>query len=293
MTPHVVSPGPFSLGEGCLWDHRLQRLYWIDINERKLAWLDPEGPTTIRDLPGMPGTVVLTATPEKVALALDTGIVSYDTERGDCVRLVPYPESSLTRFNDGKCDSTGRFWVGTMSREGTLGAGTLYCLTSGRSLERRVPGVTVSNGLCWSGDDQTLFYIDSATREVHAFDFDRVAGSISGRRVVVTIPPDRGYPDGMTIDRHDRLWVAHWLGSCVACYDPVTGETLEKINLPTPRVTSCCFGGADWDTLYITTAIGSADGGWTDLKEFPETGAVFAIRPGVQGRPSHLLTQPT
>ena len=289
MTPHVVSPGPFSLGEGCLWDHRLQRLYWIDINEKNLAWLDPCGSTTIRDLPGMPGTVVLTSNPGQVALALDSGIVTYDTETAAIHRISPFPESALTRFNDGKCDSSGRFWVGTMSREGTLGAGTLYCLTPGRSLETRVPGVTVSNGLCWSADDQTLYYIDSATREVHAFDFDPIAGSISGRRVVVAIPPDRGYPDGMTIDSQDRLWVAHWLGSCVACYDPITGETLEKIDLPTPRVTSCCFGGDDFRTLFITTAIGSADGGWTDLGEFPLSGAIFAVRLGVDGREANLL----
>jgi sugar lactone lactonase YvrE len=289
MTPYIVSPGPFSLGEGCLWDHRLQRLYWIDINERKLAWLDADGTTTIRDLPGTPGTVVLTTDPSVVALALDSGIHTYQTGSGQIHRIAAYPESAATRFNDGKCDSAGRFWVGTMSREGTHGAGTLYCLTPGRSLETRVPGVTVSNGLCWSRDDQTFSYIDSATREVHAFDFNPVSGSISGRRVAVSIPPDRGYPDGMTIDSQDRLWVAHWLGGCVACYDPITGATLAKIDLPTPRVTSCCFGGEDLRTLYITTAIGSPDGGWTDLDEYPQTGGIFAVQVEVNGRESNLL----
>ncbi len=289
MIPHIVSPGPFSLGEGCLWDHRLQRLYWIDINERKLAWLDRDGITTIRDLPGTPGTVVLTSDPAAVALALDNGIHTYQTDTGLIHRIAAYPESPATRFNDGKCDSAGRFWVGTMSREGNHGAGTLYCLTPGRSLESRVPSVTVSNGLCWSRDDQTFYFIDSATREVHAFDFDPGSGAISGRRVAVAIPPDRGYPDGMTIDSQDRLWVAHWMGGCVACYDPITGETVAKIDLPTPRVTSCCFGGEDFRTLYITTAIGSPDGGWTDLDEYPQTGAIFALTLGVGGRESNPL----
>jgi sugar lactone lactonase YvrE len=289
MTPTLVSAGPFSLGEGCVWDHRLQRLYWIDINEKKIAWLDPDGTTTVRDLPATPGTVVLTTDPGVVALALDTGIHSYRIDGGIMQRLAGYPESPSTRFNDGKCDSSGRFWVGTMGREGTLGAGTLYCLTPGRSLETRVPGVTISNGLCWSSDDQTFYYIDSPTREIHAFDFDSGSGSISGRRVIVPIPPDRGFPDGMTIDSQDRLWVAHWLGACVACYDPVTGETLAKIDIPTPRVTSCCFGGPDFRTLYITTAIGSPDGDWTDLKEFPLTGAVFAVELPVPGLQTNLL----
>jgi len=107
--------------------------------------------------------------------------------------------------------------------------------------------------------------------------------------VAVSIPADRGYPDGMTIDSRDRLWVAHWLGSCVACYDPVTGETLAKIDLPTPRVTTCCFGGADFRTLYVTTAIGSPDGGWTDLNEFPQTGAVFAVQLDVDGPEANLM----
>ncbi len=292
MSPTIVSAGPFSLGEGCLWDSRLGRLYWIDINERKLAWLDPGAETAVRDLPGTPGTVVLTSDPAEVVLALDTGIVRYRPETGTFLPVADYPETSATRFNDGKCDPEGRLWVGTMSREGTHGAGTLYCLTQVGRLEARVPCVTVSNGLCWSRDARTLYYIDSATREVHAFDFYGLSGTLSGRRTVVSIPADWGYPDGMTIDSEDRLWVAHWLGSCVACYDPVSGSALHRIELPTPRVTSCCFGGEDLATLYITTAVGSADGGWTDVTAFPGTGAMFATRPGVSGREPDVFRLP-
>jgi len=279
----VASPGPFSLGEGCVWDGRLRRLYWIDINENKLAWLDDGGLTTTKDLDGKPGTVALTTDSDRVLLALDSGIKIYHLPSGNMMDLAPYPEGPETRFNDGKCDPSGRLWVGTMSREGTHGAGTLYRMRAGGLPEPQVPGVTVSNGLCWSRDGMTFYYIDSATREIHAFDFHPDHGTLSGRRTVVTIPKDRGYPDGMTIDAENRLWVAHWLGSCVACYDPVHGGTLEVIDVPTPRVTSCCFGGEDLRTLFITTAIGSPDGGWTDLTMHPLTGAVFAARPGVIG----------
>jgi sugar lactone lactonase YvrE len=282
----VASPGPFSLGEGCVWDGRLRRLYLIDINGRKIAWLDSDGTTTVRDLDGTPGTVVLTTDPDQLVLALDTGLAVYELSTGAVRLMAPYPEGPDTRFNDGKCDPAGRLWVGTMSREGAHGAGTLYRFRPGGQADPQVPGVTVSNGLCWSRDGLTMFYIDSATREVHAFDFEPTSGTLSGRRTVVTIPPDRGYPDGMTIDSEDRLWVAHWLGSCVACYDPVHGGTVAVVEVPTPRVTSCCFGGDDLRTLFITTAIGSPDGGWTDVSAYPGTGAVFAVCPGAVGMPT-------
>jgi sugar lactone lactonase YvrE len=132
-----------------------------------------------------------------------------------------------------------------------------------------------------------MYYTDTPTRQITAFDFDPETGNISNRRTVVIIPHDMGYPDGMTIDSNDKLWVAHWGGGCVAQWDPKTGKLLKKIDLPAPHVTSCAFGGKNLDLLFITTA----RSGLTkkQLEDYPASGGLFIARPGAKGVPAHLF----
>lgn len=287
---NTVSKGPFSLGEGCLWDARVQRLYWVDIEGKSLHCRDePHGERSFA-LSGMPGTVVLTQDPGAVVLALDTGIKRFHLAEGREEHLVNFPEEATLRFNDGKCDSAGRLWVGTMDRFCKDGAGSLYRLDPDLTLHRILDGgVTCSNGLAWTADDRTLYYIDSATRQVRAYDFEALAGTISNPRVAVQIPEGWGYPDGMTIDDQDKLWVAHWNGNRVARYDPETGVAMVEIPIPTEKVTSCVFGGEQMDVLYITTALGSQDGGFTDRERYPLSGALFAVEPGYGGREANVF----
>ena len=149
--------------------------------------------------------------------------------------------------------------------------------------------VTISNGIVWTADKKTMYYNDTPTLTVQAFDYDDKTGTISKGRVAVRIPKGTGAPDGMTIDAEGKLWVALWGGNCVARFDPVTGELMQKIMVPAPNVSSCAFGGKNLETLYITTARA-----WVSpekLKEFPLSGGLFAVKPGVRGVPAFFYEE--
>ena len=167
-----------------------------------------------------------------------------DPSSGQLQKL-EHPEAHLpdNRFNDAKCDPQGRLWAGTMSCLETAGVGHLYCMDLEGKVSAQLDGITISNGLAWSQDQRTMYYIDTPTRRIDALDFDSETGSISQRRSAFEIPDGMGYPDGMTIDAQGRLWVALWAGWGVGCWDPTSGELLGKVELPVECVTSCCFGG--------------------------------------------------
>ena len=290
-----------------MWDARSGHLFWIDIEGKALYRRSSgNGRVSRWKLSGMPGTVVPTQNENKVLLALDSGLTTFDVKSKKEICVFGFPEDTRRyRFNDGKCDTIGRLWVGSMHREAKKGQGSLYCVESplllgdatrkeGWSVRRVLDNLTIPNGIAWSANGKTMYLIDSPTRQIAAYEFDLAEGNIGKKRIAVKIPRGRGYPDGMTIDAEDMLWVAHWDGSCVARYNPKTGRTLQVIDVPTPKVTSCWFGGKDQSMLYITTAIGSSDGGKTDRRKYPLTGAVFQVETDVTGRHSPVfLTWPS
>ena len=205
------------------------------------------------------------------------------------MELIHDPEADKpeNRFNDGKCDCSGRFWAGTMSKKLDSGygdsgpAGSVYCLEPDLRISRKIENVTISNGLGWSPDNGTLYYIDSPTKTVAAYDFDRRNGGISRKRVVVELPDGFvGMPDGMCVDAEGMLWIALWGGAGVTRWDPATGGLLQKLAVPALNVTSCVFGGTKLDELFITTArLG------TDTQAYPLAGGLFRVKPGVTGLP--------
>jgi len=143
--------------------------------------------------------------------------------------------------------------------------------------------VSISNGIAWSLDERVMYYIDTPTKQVVQFAFDRVTGQLSDKKVVFTVPEQLGYPDGMTIDENGHLWVALWGGGRITKWDPKTGGLLQMIPFPAKNITSACFGGPTMDILYVTSA--SVD---TDLSVYPEAGCVFAVTGlGVRGAPFH------
>ncbi len=266
------------LGEGPVW--HAGQLIWIDIEGRKVH----VGDATI-ELPERVGCAWPCADGRHLICGLESGLAFLDLASGHLEAIAdPEPEMPTTRFNDGKCDPLGRFWAGTMDMEEKQALGSLYMFDPLGRLTRQWQGVTVSNGLAWDPDGTTLYYIDSPTREVAAFDYDAGRGTLSNRRTAIPIPVGEGFPDGMTIDSEGMLWIALWGGWGVVRYDPKTGERLGKIDLPIEKVTSCCFGGDALDELYITSASIGLDPGSIEVQ--PLAGAVFKVRTGVAGLPA-------
>ncbi|HEX8504679.1 MAG TPA: SMP-30/gluconolactonase/LRE family protein [Hymenobacter sp.] len=277
-----------ALGEGSLWNPQTKELYWVDIEGRALHIFDP---ATGQDRRLPTGKRVSTAVPMHdghVLVALQNGLHRLDPTSGALSRLADPITDAHLRFNDGKCDPAGRFWVGTYDLQPRQHSGTLYRYDpDGRThvMRRRV---TNSNGLAWSADRRTMYYVDTPTLAVQAFDYDDATGDIANPRVVVTIPEDAGgEPDGMTIDAEGKLWVALFGAGAVHRYDPATGALLQKVNVPAPNTSSCAFGGPDLKTLYITTARTGLTA--QQLQEFPLSGNLFASEPGVAGVPAYFF----
>ena len=270
-------------GEGPIWWGN--SLFYVDIAGNKLLRLKPEtGEESIWDVGERIGTIVPSKNDDEVIYAGDTGYVRFNLKTGSKTALAD-PEASMrgkNRFNDGKCDPAGRFWAGTISMVKDTGSANLYCLDTDGSLSLKVSGVTNSNGICWNADATKMFYIDTPTQNVRAYDYDLESGAISNARVVVDTVA-HGYnssPDGMTIDADGMLWVAFCHGACVVRFDPQKDKELQRIDLPCIETTACAFGGKNLDRLFVTTGIKA------ELDE-PDAGKVFVIDGlGVKGVPA-------
>ncbi|HLS90041.1 MAG TPA: SMP-30/gluconolactonase/LRE family protein, partial [Limnochordia bacterium] len=195
--PSPVTSVQSLLGEGAIWYR--SALYWVDILGKRVHRYDPAtGEHREYVTPETVGTVVPRATGGLV-VALQHGFAHLDEESGEVTPLgEPVDPRPETRFNDGKCDPAGRLWAGTMGFNSEPGMGSLYMLDVDGRVEEKIPGVTTSNGICWNRDATEMYYIDTPTHEVWAFDYDVKTGAIGNRRVAVKIDPAEGAPDGMT-----------------------------------------------------------------------------------------------
>jgi sugar lactone lactonase YvrE len=275
-----------ALGEGCIWHHGEQRLYWVDIDGCSWHIYDPKtGIDQCSPVPSKVGTVVPVENGD-VLVPLQNGIHQINLANGELSFLVNPITSANIRFNDGKCDPSGRFWVGTIAMDGTPGAAALYRLDWDGSLHEMLQKVTISNGIVWTSDRRTMYYNDTPTQCVQGFDYDNETGNISSRRIAIQIPETDGSPDGMTIDAEDKLWIAMWGAGSVNRYDPITGDLLLQIILPAPNVSSCAFGGTDLKTLFITTARAGLTE--AELIEFPLSGDLFYVHVNVPGVPANF-----
>jgi len=265
------------LGEGPVWDHREKRILWVDILKGEIQYFYPDNNAHKMFNTGqLLGSVALRKSGGLIA-ALQDGFATIDLDQG-ASQMITKVETHLpdNRFNDGKCDPAGRFWAGTMSTLDIPLAGSLYMLEKDFTVVAKIAGVSCSNGLAWSPDHNTLYYIDSPTRNIVAYHFDALSGNITQRRVVINIPETAGYPDGMTIDTEGMLWIALWDGWKVVRYNPYTGKELLQIRLPVSRVTSCVFGGDTLEEMYITSAKTGLSA--NDLIEQPLAGSLFVIK---------------
>ena len=287
-------------GEGPCWDAVRQRCIWSDnevgiIHEARSSagggWAESNrwnvGRPIGAAIPRRNGGFVVVGGTEILVMDETGGVRPF-------ARLST--DADLVTLNDAKCDPQGRLWAGTYAKDLSRGCGALYRIDGDGSVTTVLKDVSFSNGLDWSPDGTSLYYIDSMARTVDAFDFDPVRGAISHRRTILTIRT--GGFDGMTVDIEGCLWVAIYGLGEVRRYTP-EGALLTRVTIPTPAVTSCAFGGANGEELFITSVahipaavlpiiglgmdvVKAADGA-------KQGGALFVCRPGPKGRPATLF----
>lgn len=264
-------------GESPVWDPVPGLLRWVDMLRGDVLAMNLDDGSIGRSHIASVAACLRPRDRGGLVVAVERGFALTDPDSEGVTTLPALWSDTSVRMNDGGCDRQGRFYCGSMGYDAARGRGALYQLDRDGTTRTVLTGVTISNGLVWSGDGGTVFYIDSPTRRVDAFDFDSETATFSARRTVVEIPPEHGMPDGMTIDVEGGLWVALWGGGAVHRYTP-DGRLDAIVELPVSQVSACAFAGPTLSDLYITTSReGVGDG------DQPSAGALFRHRPGITG----------
>ncbi|XP_069191090.1 regucalcin [Procambarus clarkii] len=302
-----VLPG-VHLGEGPHWVHHHQCLLFVDIvkgdvhryflQTKRCQVLHIEGGeaggtvSLVVPVEGAPDLFMVSLGRSLAVVEWSVSDPDYHTVRPKAILHTVDHRFPTNRFNDGKCDPRGRLWAGTMGHEDVPGQpelyrGSLFCLDGDLRLTDRVNKVSIANGLAWSLERKTFYYIDSCAYSVDAFDYDESTSQIENRRTVVdykTSGLGKDIPDGMCIDEVGNLWVANFYGKKVICIDPEIGKIVRSVELPARDVTSVCWGGPHYSTLFVTSAQTGLSA--EELASQPAAGGVFAISGlGVKGLP--------
>jgi len=282
MTAELLSTSPCILGESPLWHADRKCCFWVDIESGVLYEYNWTDHSTRSWKFNFRLTLVVQGRDNKLILALDAKIASFDLETEQLKWLLNLEDpSSENRCNDGACDTRGRLWLGTMHLEHKKGAGALYCIDADLNAQKKLAHVTISNGIAWSLDNKHLYYIDSPTQVVRSFLFEEKSGEVLFEKNVIHVPMEMGTPDGMAIDEEGMLWIAHWGGFAVYCWNPQTGKIINKVKLPVPQVSSCAFAGENLDYLIITTAKENLKE--EEIKKYPESGNTFFLKVAMRG----------
>jgi sugar lactone lactonase YvrE len=282
-----------ALSESALWSPTEQVLYWLDQMRPEIHRLDPATGEDVKfdlDLPPQLGGLV----PCKnggMALAAADGITLLSPDMKSRTTLVnPIAGRANLSFNDAKCDRQGRLWAGTTDRLEKEPLGRLYRIDPDGTATSVADGFICSNGPSFSPDGRVMYHTCSHERVINAYDIDLRTGHATNRRVFTRIDPTAGVPDGSTVDAEGYLWTTHWGGWRITRYAP-DGRIDREIRMPVKSVTSCAFGGATMDTLFVTTAsIENDNGRWVYMDEAgftaaPMMGGIFAIDVGIKGLP--------
>lgn len=281
MKAEQITAAEAEHGEGPVWWEPWGGLRYVDMLAGDVLTLHADATVTRTHV----GTVAAALRPRRgggavVALERSFAVAARD-DLSDIVEQGDVWADPTIRFNDGGCDPDGGFYCGSMAYDARQGAARLYRIDPGREREPAVvlESVTISNGLGFSPDGRLAYYNDTATDRTDVFGYTRGAG-LTDRRTFVSHDAGRGKPDGLCVDASGGVWVAMWGGSAVHHFAP-DGSLNEVITLPATQVSACTFGGADLNTLYITTS----RQGLPDGAE-PAAGAVFAVQPGMTGLPA-------
>jgi sugar lactone lactonase YvrE len=292
----VAVAAPSLLGESPVWHPGEQVLYYCDIPGHSLQRFDPATETLAQwNFEAEPASLA-PLLGGGLLLAMRDGLWRFDGTSGQRQRLAEPPyDPSKERFNDGKCDPQGRFWVGTIYEPRDPALASLYCFSAGK-LARRQGDITVSNGLAWSPNGRTMYWSDTKAHTIFAFDFDPASGALANRRVFASFPVKQagqalenygGRPDGAAVDAEGCYWVAMFEGQRLLRLSP-QGEVVRELRLPVRCATMPCFGGADLKTLYITTARENRPE--AELAAQPLAGCVLALELDVPGLPANFCS---
>jgi gluconolactonase len=281
-----------SVGESPFWDVRSASLLHIDIKSGAVHSWDSQ--THQEGTINLDGSVGFAIPCDRggLVVGLNKTISHVDWDTAEVKKLAEVDQGTNNRFNDGKCDASGRLWAGTMGGEsvpGTIdmGQGSLYSISADHKVTKHVTNIDISNGMDWTDDNSIMYYIDSIPRKVYAFDFDLNEGTIRNQRTVFEYQPGNEttfvWPDGMCVDSEGKIWVAFFRSSRVQRIDPETGKTLQTLEFPVTNVTSVCFGGKNLDELYVTSSHFRLPEG-SDVTQ-PLAGSLFRVTGlGVKGR---------
>ncbi|WP_413375536.1 SMP-30/gluconolactonase/LRE family protein [Alkalihalobacillus sp. 1P02AB] len=274
--------------EGPIWDEESKQLVFVDIKQQQLLFLEPET-RQIKKFPfSHPVTSVGKVNGQEWLISTGNELVIFDTKREQSRKIAAIPAKKWMRFNDGKCDPFGRYWIGSMCEGNETEVASLYVLSDKNNLIEARVGMTISNGLAWNEELSLMYFIDTPTQKVFAQTFNQETVSLREAESVIDLSSEKGYPDGMTIDASGDLWISMWGGGTVLCVNPQKGEVIDRIEVEADQVTSCTFGGPNYDTLFITTArIGLSD---ESLMEKPLAGSVFLCEMPVKGKPLNKVS---
>lgn len=287
-----VLPENCRCGESPVWEEKTNSLLFVDIPARTVGRWNSLSKCVQRVTVDAPVSSVALRKSGGYVATIGTKFCALNWENKSTAILATVDtDKNNNRFNDGKVDPAGRYFAGTMAEEVAPAVlerrqGALYSLFPNHRVEKYFDQVDISNGLDWSLDNKTFYYIDSLSYSVDAFDYDLQTGRIANRRNVYTLEKEEQIPDGMCIDAEGKLWVACYNGGRVIRLDPETGKRLQTVKLPVEKTTSCCFGGKDYSEMYVT----SARDGLTaeNLSKQPEAGGIFKITGlGVKGIPPY------
>lgn len=277
-----------SLGEGPTWVERENAIYWLDIVGQQVFRLSLDDGSRHSWSFDFEITALAPREQGGFVCTLRDGFAFIDDFDEANFTVINSPEADIpgNRFNDGKVDSQGRFWAGSMNDEGVTSSGALYCLDTDLSLNKLDDQYIITNGPAFSPDGKTLYHNDTIRRCIYAYDVDDMPG-IRNRRVLVQFgDASEGLPDGLTVDSEGFIWQASFAGYRITRFTP-EGVVDRIIPMPVPNITSCTFAGVNLDTLYITTAriLLSEE----ELTTYPLAGSLFSFKPGVKGLPAPLF----
>ncbi|MBX2877104.1 MAG: SMP-30/gluconolactonase/LRE family protein [Saprospiraceae bacterium] len=269
-------------GEGPVWDEIHQELYWVDIPEGRYYKGKPSTGASSTFMVGQDIGVLALRQEGGIVMAVRDGFGLYDasTQQLQLIEPSPEQENALVRFNDGAVDPYGRFLAGTMAYDEVSCLGKLFSLNSDHQWITLAHDLYITNGMAWNQKGDQFFMIDTLQHCVFSYDYDSASGLISNRNRHIEFPKTV-YPDGMCTDSEDGFWIAFYGMGKVIHFDP-KGQQIEEIEVPAPHTTSCCFGGEDLQTLFITTSCRDLNA--QQKETFPHAGRTFRVETGVKGK---------